>query len=407
MIYGLFIKRYLFSHQKSVVKILSIISIFGISLGVATMIVVLSVMNGFDKAIEDRNLKALPHLIVKSTSVELKTSLIKKEPRFNNYSKQDVLIRTVEGVFSGAVAYGMTASNLKNIGQKMGQSVEIIEAANGTITTGRPKVLPEPVILGRKEIAMGYDLARSLGIVEGDEVTLISPESLLTPDEAPVVEKFQVKALIKTDISELDGRHLFFDENYFPSRFAEAASLEKGLEARFDDPYKGVLLAAELKESGINQIYSWQDLNQALFYSLKMEKRLMGIFLALTVLISSFSIMSVLYLLVTEKRRDVGVLKSMGAKKNQITQLFLRVGIALGVAGLIFGTALGLLICYLLVRFPIIKLPDVYYDTQFPVLVEPGVIAGIVVFGFFMALLSSILPARLAAEQSPLDIFKS
>ncbi|MBK9294147.1 MAG: ABC transporter permease [Oligoflexia bacterium] len=406
MLDSLFIRRYLFSSQKSVVKILSIISVLGISLGVASMIVVLAVMNGFDKAIEERNLKAMPHVIVKTNSKDEISKLKKLESSFVEYTKQDVLLRTVEGVSTGAIFYGLNAISLNNIASKIGQSIEIIETENGRITSGKPKVIEAPIDLKRREVAIGYDLARSIGVIDNDEITLIAPESLLTPDEAPVYEKFIIKALIRTEISELDTRYVFFNQSLFPSRFKDTASLEEGVEARLPNPYVATKIAGNLKKHGYKNVLTWQDLNQALFYSLKMEKRLMGIFLALTILVSSFSIMSVLFLLVAEKRKDVGVLKSMGAKASQIAKMFLKIGVTIGFGGIVSGSLLGLLICYLLLRYPIIELPDVYYDTRFPVLVDYFVVTGIIIFGFLVTVLSSYLPARLASRQSPIEIFK-
>lgn len=382
-------------------------SVIGIGMGVMTMIVVLSVMNGFNEAIEERILKSMPHLVIKTDSVDQQKYILSLQPGFSSFSKQDVLMRTVEGIYSGAIAQGTDTASLEKLGMKIGQSVEIIENSKGMITTARPKEISPGVTLGKRELAMGYELARSLGVVEGDEVTMISPESLLTADEIPVYEKFNVRALLKTDVSELDSRYVFFNQNYFPSRFRDAASLEHGLEIRFKNPYKAFSVAQELQENGIKNIQTWQDLNQALFYSLKMEKRLMGIFLALTVLISSFSIMSVLYLMVAEKRKDVGILKAIGARNSQVSQIFIRLGLMIGLTGLALGTFAGLFVCFALIKYPIIKLPDVYIDTRFPILVDPKMIVGILLFSLAVTLLSSFFPAKWAASHNPTDTLRN
>ncbi|MFI5206146.1 MAG: ABC transporter permease, partial [Candidatus Paceibacterales bacterium] len=127
-----------------------------------------------------------------------------------------------------------------------------------------------------------------------------------------------------------------------------------------------------------------------------------------TVLVSSFSIMSVLFLLVTEKQKDVGILKALGAKKKQILGIFSTVGMTLGLIGIGSGTLLGLFICWLLKTFPIIKLPDIYYDTSFPIKVEPSMVIYIVVLGSLMTLLSALWPAIKISKTEPLKgIYKT
>jgi ABC-type lipoprotein release transport system permease subunit len=113
-----------------------------------------------------------------------------------------------------------------------------------------------------------------------------------------------------------------------------------------------------------------------------------------------------LYLMVAEKRKDVGILKALGARSSQITKIFIRLGLIIGVTGLAIGTILGLLTCYLLAKYPLITLPDVYVDTRFPVLIDPKVIFGILVFSLIMTLISSFFPAQLAAAPSPTDILR-
>ena len=219
---------------------------------------------------------------------------------------------------------------------------------------------------------IGVDLARGLGIFEGDEITLVAPESLLLPaGEIPIYEKATVKALVRTDVPDVDGHVVFYDADHGLSRLKDTASLEKGLEIRLKDPENAPDLAAKIRKMKWGPVKTWQDMNAALFYSLRMEKTLMGVFLGLTVLVACFSIISVLVLLVTEKRADVGVLKALGATKNIIRRIFVTIGLTLGLLGILGGTLFGLLICWIIVRYPIIRLPDIYYDTSFPVRVEP------------------------------------
>jgi lipoprotein-releasing system permease protein len=247
------------------------------------------------------------------------------------------------------------------------------------------------------------DLARSLGIYEGDTVTLVAPESLLLPSgEIPVYEKAVVKALVRTDVPEVDGHVVFFDVDKGLHRLDETASMEKGLEIRLNNPESAPDLAEKMVKLTTGKVKTWRDMDAALFYSLKMEKTLMGVFLGLTVLVASFSIMSVLVLLVTEKRTDVGILKALGATRNTVRRIFTLIGLTLGVVGILGGTVLGLIICWVIVRYPIIHLPDIYYDTSFPVKVEPITIGMIVILGLLLTLAGTFVPAWRVASFDPM-----
>ncbi len=413
MLEKLFLKRYLLtSSHSSVVRVLAWISISGISLGVLTMIVVLSVMSGFDEAIEKRLLHSQPHLTITGLTPAQEITLKKdiSTQSMTSFSRQDVIVRTVDGLFTGAEAYGAELSRINQMGKRVGHSVEIIEDANGTYSTGKTKSSDEKLLLGKDEIAIGVDLARSLGVFEGDEVTVISPESLLVPGETPTYQKVKVRALLRADFSDYDSKYIYFRQDSQVNglrKFRDTASLESGFEIMLPSPDYALQVKERLIAEGVTGVKTWQDLNSALFYSLKMEKRLMSMFLGLTILISSFSIMSVLFLLVTEKEKDVGILKALGAKKKQIMAIFIYIGLILGALGIGSGTLLGLLICWVIKTFPIIHLPDVFLDTHFPVKIEFLVIAGIVLLGAILTFLSAIGPAIKVANTDPLDSFRS
>ena len=373
------------------------ISIGGVGMGVMAMIVVLSVMAGFDDAIQNRLLRVEPHVVVENPDPALATRIELDSPQWGTaqrYNKQDVIVRTADGLYSGAVAYGIESDVLKKLAKRVRTRVEVVDTSQGNVTSVKPKTTEVDFVLSVGEIAMGADLARSLGIWEGDEVTLVTPESLLLPaGEMPTLEKVKVRALLRTDVPEIDGHVFYYDIALGMRKFRDTASIEKGIEIRLLDPDKAPMVAAEITKLGAKDVQTWQTRNKALFYSLKMEKSLMGIFLAVTLLVSSFSVVAVLVLLVTEKRRDVGILKAIGATRGRIRRIFMSVGLVLGTSGVALGAALGLLICWLLERYPLIKLPDIYYDTTVPVRVEYLVVVSVLVFGALLAFFGALGPA--------------
>jgi lipoprotein-releasing system permease protein len=385
MILRLYIKRYLFAPSShSVVKSLSRLSILGIALGVLAMIVVLSVMNGFHETILKRLLKSQPHLVVTGLSAHGEKQLRQDVPQayLHYFSKQDIIVRTSEGLFSGAVAYGVLPGRLEKLGSVIG-----------------PKILK----LAKDDIALGVDLARNLGVFEGDELTVISPESLLVAGETPTYQKVRVRALIRTDLNELDSKTLYYSDGVGLSRIGHTSSFESGYEILLPDPFLAKELKMRLLERGYRSVQTWEDLNSALFYSLKMEKSFMGLFLGITVLVSCFSVISVIFLLVTEKENDIRVLKFIGAKTRQVRDIFLVVGVVLGGIGISLGIIGGLFICWLIKTFPLIRLPDVFLDTQFPVKVEAPIVATVGLLGMAIVIGSSVWPANRAAKLKSLD----
>jgi lipoprotein-releasing system permease protein len=408
MLERLFILRYMYGSSKaSVVKTIALLSIFGISLGVLAMVVVLSVMQGFDDAIKSRLLGSEPHIIIQENSPTAQAQIQKilgSHGQGEAYSKQDVIVRTVDGIFAGALAQGEEPRGFRALGKRVRHNVEVTDTPTGVVATS--KNLPSTIDfkLSHKEIAIGQDLARSIGVFEGDEITVIAPESLLLPSgEIPIYEKVKVRALLRTDVPDIDGHALFFDYAQGLKRLRDTASLERGTEIRLNDPDQAPYFARRFEKAGFHGVKTWQEMNSALFYSLKMEKTLMGLFLGLTILVSSFSIVAVLVLMVTEKRADVGILKAIGATKARIRSIFMSLGLALGLVGILSGVVLGLGICWVLKTYPILRLPDIYYDTSVPVSVQKGVILGIILLGALLTLLGTLIPAWRVAEADPIE----
>jgi lipoprotein-releasing system permease protein len=412
MLERLFVFRYLFiKARRSIVRTMAFLSVGGIGIGVLAMIVVLSVMGGFDEAIKTRILGAEPHLLVlgpnDDAAKQKVADVVKNRGQVFKFSKQDVIVRTVDGIFSGALAQGEEPGFLQSLGKKVRHSVNVTETPSGAIATSKHASEPIDFKLGPREIAIGVDLARSLGIFEGDEVTLVAPETLLLPQgELPIYQKVKVKALVRTDVPDIDAHSVFYDVDVGLRRLHEAASLETGIQAKLKNPDDAGDLADNLKKLKIGKVQTWQDLNAALFYSLKMEKTLMGIFLALTVLVSSFSIIAVLVLLVTEKQKDVGILKALGASAVTIRRIFMSIGLALGLIGIVGGTVFGLLICWILIKYPLIRLPDIYYDTSIPVRVNSGIVIGIVVLGTLLTLGGTVFPAWRISLYEPIKAIR-
>ena len=319
MLEWLIFKNYLLSRRSgALVRIIAWHCILGIGLGVAALVIVLSVMNGFNLTIRNRMLSVEPHIIITTpnrptlTDVEnLQRTMQTVAPveQIDRFEAQDLILRSVDGVFGGAVAKGYEAPAIDGLLKRVWRSTK--------------QEAPEPqnyaTKLNSNEVILGLDLARSLGIFEGDDVLLIPPESLLLPKgEVPRLQKFKVRSLVSTQMPEVDSKLIFYNLSAGPSK-VKSLSLATGFEIRLTDPHDADRVKAELLKKNFTA-ETWMDRDTSLFFALKMESFAMSLFLSLAVLITSFSIVIVMVLLMSQKRRDIGMLMALGLSKRR-TQL--------------------------------------------------------------------------------------
>jgi lipoprotein-releasing system permease protein len=394
-------KRYFFSQRAgSIIRTLSWISVAAVSVGVASLILVLSVMNGFNDSIRKKLLGAEPHVIAFTPNGFSEAPEYLKDAEvlsYHRFEQQDVILKTNDGLFAGAVARGVEEDHL----------VSYLEGLKPHRSVG----MSQAELLGQKikpgEIVVGSDLARSLGIYEGDQLIVIPPDYLLMPpSEIPNMDRVGVHALFLSEVPEIDSRMIFYVKDKTLQSFKRAASLESGWEVKLKDPNQSDLWAKKmLLQQG--SYSTWQQRNSALFFALKMEKSIMAFFLGICILITSFSVISVLILFITQKKTEIGVLMSLGFSRAAIQRLLMRFGVFLSSLGLGGGLIVGLTITLILQKYPLKLLPtDVYYDSSLPAKLDwlqVGYVAlGCVVLGVFCSLISS--KSRVLA--SPADAFR-
>ncbi len=409
-------RHYLLSRRAgALVRTVAWLCISGVALGVAALVVVTSVMNGFNEQIRKRLLAIEPHLVVKIPGAK-NTDEILAHPLYQElrsrpgvraeiFENQEVIVRTVDGLFQGALAKGMEADSL----------AQIIRESHDIARSGRipdenafetPELQAESLRLGSGEVLVGIDLARVLGIFEGDKIVLIAPEALLLPvGEAPPFERVSVKGFLRTNLEDIDANMIFFARGQSLGAFRRSPSREIGFEIRIPDPLKADELKKELVAKGL-QAETWVDRNSALFYALKLEKIAMSVLLGLAALIASFSIITVLILLLMQKRKDIGLLMAIGLSPRATRALFVRVGIILSSIGILGGLFFGLVVCFVLATYPLSILPNIYYDTTIPASVDPRFIIGILVVAGVISYLSAYLPARTATAELPVEALR-
>ena len=379
----------------------------GIMIGVAALIIVVGVMNGFNQVIRERHLRAEPHLVVRAPEsvkdegwLETATGHVQQilgqeATEITGFASQDVILKTVDGFFSGAVAKGMDAASINNMVQRLDRS-------------GEEEGLPESEgwQLAEDEVLIGSELGESLRLVAGDKLILIAPEVLLLPaDEAPPMKTVTVSGFFYSQLQDVDGKLLIYDREKSLLALRNSASKELGVELRLQkgDVFKPA--ADKLKQAGF-VVETWPERNSAMFFALKMEKLSMTIFLGLSALITSFSILTVLILLVTQKRREIGILMAMGLNARRTRKVFALVGVWLSLLGVSAGVILGVTVCWVVNRFPINLLPSIYYDRTIPAETSWTMICVIVVVAAIIAIVGSWFPAHLSTRSSAAEALR-
>ena len=402
--------RYLFGRRETALhSATSYFAAAGIALGVAALIVVLSVMSGFNTEVKARIVGTHAHVI-----------LLRYGP--DGVANSDSLKAIIAGhpevvavspfVYSKAMlSAGDAAEGAVVKGILWDEEIEVTALAEYVVTDGpRPQLARgEGTLPG---IVLGQHIADNLGLLEGDEVLLISPaETRRTPlGFVPRMRRFRMAGIFDSGMYDFDASMAFVSLGEGQSFFGLGDRIT-GYEIRIRDMDRAPELAEELVElvGGFPfRANNWIDLNQNLFSWMKTEKRVMFIILIMIILVAGFNIASSLVMLVTEKRKEVGILKSMGTPSISILRIFVLEGWVMAFSGTAAGALLGLLVCHLLERYRFIALPeDVYFIDTLPVRVEWGDFWVIVASVLLIAALSTVYPAWRAASVDPIEAIRS
>ncbi|MGD9122031.1 MAG: FtsX-like permease family protein, partial [Desulfobacterales bacterium] len=259
-------------------------------------------------------------------------------------------------------------------------------------------------------IVLGKELARNLGVIEGDRIYLISAHGMLSPiGHLPAMKQFKVTGFFQSGMYEYDQTFAFIHIND-AQRMLRIGDSVTGIDIRVDDIYAARTIAEKIiSELGFPYwARDWMQMNQNLFRALKMERWVMAIILILIVLVAAFNIASSLIMLVMGKTRDIAILKAMGATNRSIRKIFVFNGMVIGAIGTFLGVCLGLLLCFLLKRYDIYELTgDIYYfTTTLPVKVEILWVLGIISAAMAICFLATLYPARQAAKLDPVEAIR-
>ena len=374
--------RYLFRGGARHISFIGVVSCVGIALGVATLIVVISVMNGFDRDLTDRLMRFNHHLIIESADNEdlyKINDLIKDWEEVENASLflQTQVFGKFDNLVSPLVVKGIDFDNYKE-NQEFYRYVTKDNGGEGFF--------------------VGEGLRRRFFIANDLEFYPLKKQLKL--------DKARVRGFFKVGIYDIDN-------NYIVTDLQKAKELSPNYLIFLGVRAKDESLVRALKEKILGKfkqgvfISTWIESNQVLFSALELEKLTMFIILSLIILVAAFNIFATLTVKVVEKTKDIGILKSLGFSNKRVSAIFSIQGLLLGLIGTLGGSLLGLGLCFALERFPFVKLPaEIYYIEYLPIAINYLDILLIVFVGIFLSYIFSLLPAIRAARLSPSEALR-
>ena len=372
------------------------------------LIVVIAVISGFESDLKSRILGGQSHVVLmryggtlsdyrrvikdveKTPGVEAATPFI--------YTQ--IMLRSSSGI-SGAVLRGVDPESAGRVIKSL-KRISFKDGSN--VSQGQKKKIALPGII------LGKELAKNIGVSKGDMVFLISPRGTLSPiGHIPAMRRFMVTGFFESGMYEFDGSFAYINI-VDAQKMLHMGDTVTGIEVRVKDIYQ----AKSISERIVKQLgfpfwtKDWMQMNKNLFSALKLEKTVMFVILTLIVLVAAFNIASTLIMMVMGKKKDIAILKAMGATDKSIRKIFVFKGMAIGTIGTILGMCLGFILCTLLKNYNIIELTgDIYYfTTTLPVKLEMLDVFLIVAATMVVCFFATLYPARQASKFQPVEAIR-
>jgi len=400
--------RYLRARRKEgFISVIAGFSFIGITLGVATLIIVMAVMNGFRQELFDKMLGLNGHVVVHSLG------------EFTDYDEVANRIREVDGVkyvlplvegqvlistpytSSGALVRGLREADLKSL-----------KAISSNIRFGTLDGFD-----GKPALALGSRMANDLNVKVGDEVSILTPRGSSTAlGTAPRVKRYPVAAVFEIGMSEYDASILFMPLSEAQRYFSQPKTVTV-LEVVLNSPDEVAELVPKIITAAGPTIYvsDWRQRNATFFTALQVERNVMFLILALIVLVAALNIISGLIMLVKDKGRDIAILRTMGTTRGAIMRIFFITGASIGIVGTLAGLGLGVLVCLNIDRirgviawltntelFP----AELYYLSKLPAEMDTGETSSVVIMALILSVLATVYPSWRASRLDPVEALR-
>lgn len=401
--------RYLRSRRRETfISVIAGFSFAGIMLGVATLIIVMAVMNGFRTELLGKILGINGHMLVQPidlplTDYDAVASRLEGVPEVVSaipFTEGQALVSGPAGNF-GALVRGIYESDLRRV-----------PLIANTVRSGTLDGFDEG-----EGVAIGSRMAQQLGITVGDNVTIISPRGSVTPmGVTPRVKAYPVSAIFEIGMSEYDATFLFMPLNEAQAYF-NMDTKATGIEIYVLDPDRVGTMKAAIEEAADRPTFvtDWRQRNITFFSALEVERNVMFIILTLIVLVAALNIISGMIMLVKDKGKDIAILRTMGASRGAIMRIFLITGASIGCVGTLAGFVLGLVVCLNIesIRQFVSWLtttelfsPELYFLSKLPAEIDSGETTTVLLMALLLSLLATVYPAWRAARLDPVEALR-
>jgi lipoprotein-releasing system permease protein len=378
--------------KEGFLKIISIFSFLGIMLGVAILIIVMSVMNGFKTELTNKILGLNPHIVIQPNGLNIDEKYISKiKDNFRDIS----VSKTYSGeavIINNDQAKGIIIKGVNNKEKKINEFLE------KNVVSGNVKKFK------KNNVFIGSELAFNLNLNEGDRINLMSSSFISTPlGSLPKQENFKVAGIFNTGFIEFDQNIIFLTTEDALSIFSKDVK-DQNLEIYLKDPLEANLYKKKIEKINQNYfIYTWSDLNKSFFSALKVERNVMFIILTLIIIVAAFNIISGLTILIKNKTKEIAILKTLGLNNTSIKKSFFLTGLTIGflatLSGIILGTIFSLNIekvrIFLSTVFKLEIFPsDIYFLEELPSEINLPSIFTIFILSILVSAIASYIPAR-------------
>jgi lipoprotein-releasing system permease protein len=401
--------RYLRARRKEgFISVIAGFSFIGIMLGVATLIIVMSVMNGFRIELFNKILGLNGHMLVRPLTGP-----------FNDYAEVAARLKGVEGVDhvlpiveGQALVTTSLASNGVFVRGVREQDFKELKAVSEKIRFGTLDGFDES-----GGIAIGIRLANTLGVRQGDAISVVAPRGSSTPfGTAPRVKRYPVVAIFEIGMSEYDATIAFLPLKEAQG-FFNVPNEAQVVEVLIHDPDKVDEMREPIATAAGRDLHitDWRQRNATFYNTLQVERNVMFIILTLIVLVAALNIISGMIMLVKDKGRDIGILRTMGAGRGAIMRVFFITGASIGVVGTLAGLLLGILFCWnietirqfmsFLTRTELFS-PDVYFLSKMPAEIDTGEVMTVVLMALSLSVLATLYPSWRAARLDPVEALR-
>lgn len=395
-------KRYLVKGRKnSFISIISLVSIVGIAIGVAALIIALSLINGFQGDIRNKILSSTAHIMISNVLGE----------GFDDYEKiiKEIKKHNHEIISANPVVYGTVL--LKGTNRNAaGVMLRGIDLQSPGEDFWRKKLYSGELPLKPNQLLIGAEIANRVGLLEYEDCTVITPQPVLSPTGViPKIKKMHVSGIFKTGLYEMDNGTVITNLETAQKLFDMKNKISY-IQIYLKDIFAAEKVAADLKKflPPYLSVITWKDLNASLYSALELEKTVLFFTLTLIIVVASLNIIAGLILLVIQKIKDIGILLSYGATPQIIKKIFFIQGSIIGIIGTAVGIVIGLTFCYLANKFELIKVPSEIYQMSFvPFKIGLFDFLAVVLVTLFITFTATLIPSQKAASVNVVEAIKN